>query len=186
MSRQRVRGEVWRDPQLWQGMTAKTSQAVPKVLHDEPVLRQHNVQSGGTNARLLEPGTAEGPVLLLEQPLSFWGGFDPRTGRIIDHHHRQFGTTLAGAIVMMRESRGSGTATGALAEAIRLGTAPAAIVLVTPDLNLAIGAKVGRWLYGRGPPVIVLSEDAFGRLARAERLAIAADGMIEARMRDQQ
>ena len=59
----------------------------------------------------------------------------------------------------MRESRGSGTAPGSLAEAIRLGTAPAAIVLVTPDLNLAIGARSDGGLYGRGLPVVTVTED---------------------------
>jgi predicted aconitase with swiveling domain len=133
---------------------------------------------GTIMGRLLEPGAAEGPVVVLDQPLSFWGGFDPRTGTIIDRHHPQSGAKLARRIVLMRESRGSGTAPGSLAEAIRLGTAPAAIVLVTPDLNLAIGAAVGKQLYGRGVPVVTVGEDAFDGLLDEPRLAIAADGAI--------
>ena len=31
-------------------------------------------------ARTLVGGSAEGPVLVLEEPLSFWGGIDPTTG----------------------------------------------------------------------------------------------------------
>ena len=31
-------------------------------------------------ARVLAPGLASGPTLLLSDPLSFWGGFDPATG----------------------------------------------------------------------------------------------------------
>jgi uncharacterized protein len=82
----------------------------------------------------------------------------------------------------MRESRGSGTAPGSLAEAIRLGTAPAAIVLVTPDLNLAIGAAVGRQLYGRGVPVVTVAEEVFDDLVDEPGLAIAADGAISTRI----
>ena len=35
----------------------------------------------------LEPivaGAAEGPLLVSSEPLSFWGGYDSRTGEIID------------------------------------------------------------------------------------------------------
>jgi uncharacterized protein len=118
--------------------------------------------------------------VVLDQPLSFWGGFDPKTSRIIDRRHPQSGVNLAGRVVLMRESRGSGTAPGSLAEAIRLGTAPAAIVLVTPDLNLAIGAAVGRRLYGRGVPVLTVTDDQLDALAEARDLAIGADGAIVA------
>jgi uncharacterized protein len=83
---------------------------------------------------VLHAGTAQGPVLLLDEPLSFWGAFDPRNGTIIDIHHPQKGQNLTGKILMMLESRGSGSAPGGLAEAIRLGTAPAGIILACPVL----------------------------------------------------
>ena len=38
---------------------------------------------------VLHAGMAQGPVLLLDEPLSFWGAFDPRSGTIIDIHHPQ-------------------------------------------------------------------------------------------------
>ena len=89
-------------------------------------------------ARVLNDGAAYGPILELDAPLSFWGAFDPETGTIIDVHHPQRGCCLKDVILMMRESRGSGSAPGAIAEAIRRGTAPAAIILIAPDINLAI------------------------------------------------
>ena len=49
----------------------------------------------------------------------------------------------------MTETRGSGSAPGAIAEAIRLGTAPVAIILAEADINLAVGAEVAATLYGR-------------------------------------
>lgn len=129
-------------------------------------------------ARVLSAAVAEGPVLVLDEPLSFWGAFDPRTGIILDIHHPQQGRCLAGTILLMRESKGSGSAPGAIAEAIRLGTAPAAIVLVTPDVNLAIGAEVAATLYGRACAVLAVSAAEFAELGRQPRLGIAADGEI--------
>jgi predicted aconitase/predicted aconitase with swiveling domain len=180
-----VRGTVWRDPELWQGMGGVPG--APAVAAGNAPIKPAR-RSGVARASLgriigrpLESGAAAGSVVVLDQPLSFWGGFDPRTGRIIDRRHPQSGVSLAGRIVLMRESRGSGTAPGSLAEAIRLGTAPAAIVLVTPDLNLAIGAAVGRRLYGRGLPVVTVKDDELDALGESRELAIGADGVITAK-----
>lgn len=131
-----------------------------------------------TGATILNPGSAAGPVLRLDAPLSLWGGFDPATGEIIDIHHPQCGRLLTGHVVLMAESRGSGTAPGALAEAIRRGTAPAAIILGRPDVNLAIGAMVAATLYGKECPVLAVPDDTLAELATEAILAITADGSI--------
>jgi uncharacterized protein len=131
-------------------------------------------------ARMLSPGTASGRVLLLTEPLSFWGGFDPRTGSIIDVHHPQFGASLTGLVTLMTETRGSGTASGAIAEAIRRGTAPEAIITIKPDVNIAIGAAVAGELYGRTCPILAVAPHDFELLSRAPGLTIFADGTITA------
>jgi hypothetical protein len=128
--------------------------------------------------RVLHAGAASGPVLHLTEPLSFWGGFEPVTGEVIDIHHPQRGKKLAGVIAVMRESRGSGSAPGALAESIRRGTGPAGIVLVTPDINLAVGAAVAEALYGSTCPVLAVAEDVATRVAAARSVAIARSGDI--------
>jgi uncharacterized protein len=129
-------------------------------------------------ATVLNAGSATGPVLVLSEPLSFWGAFNPRSGRIVDTHHPQCGTVLAGKILLMRESRGSGTAPGAIAEAIRLRTAPSAIILVVPDINLAIGAAVAAKLYGNQCPVLAVTDELYQRLTAAQHIAIAENGQI--------
>jgi uncharacterized protein len=127
---------------------------------------------------VLHAGTAEGAVLLLDEPLSFWGGFDPRTGIIIDVHHPQRGQSLKDKILMMVESRGSGSAPGNLAEAIRLGTAPAAIILVQPDINLAIGATVAQTLYDKTCAIISVTPNIFSDLSKHAYLHISHDGDV--------
>ena len=52
-------------------------------------------------ARTLVAGTAEGRALVLDEPLSFWGGVDPGTGDIIDPRHPQRGANVAGRILVM-------------------------------------------------------------------------------------
>ena len=98
-----------------------------------------------------------GTALVLSEPLSLWGGIDPLTGIIIDAHHPQRGASVAGRVLVMPSGRGSSSSASVLAEAVRVGTAPVAIVLGEPDLILAIGAAVSEELYGARVPVQVVA-----------------------------
>ena len=130
--------------------------------------------------RVLNEGAASGSVLALTEPLSFWGAFDPATGIVIDAQHPQRDARLSNRVILLPETRGSGTAAGAIAEAIRLRTAPAAIIMLRPDMNLAIGALIAALLYGHECPVLTVSAEDYACLCRASRAVIAPDGAIEA------
>ena len=117
-------------------------------------------------------GTAEGDVLTLDEPLSLWGGLDPATGHVIDVRHPQRGARVAGRVLLLPAGRGSSSSSTILAEAIRAGTAPAAIVLGEPDPILALGAIVGRALYGIGVPVVVADRAAYLRVAAWRRARV--------------
>ena len=106
-------------------------------------------------------GEAEGPALVLSEALSFWGGVDVESGRIIDHSHPDLGTTISGAILVMPGGRGSSSSSSVLAESIRRGTGPAALVLSMPDPILTVGALVAHALYGVRCPIVVCSTDNF-------------------------
>ena len=107
-------------------------------------------------------------ALVLREGLSLWGGMDPATGVLVDAHHPQRGAILSGRVVVMPSGRGSSSSASVLAEAVRAGTAPAAIVLGEPDLILAIGAAVAEELYGVRVPVVVLSGDELAAIADGE------------------
>ena len=113
------------------------------------------------DARTLVAGEAEGEVLVLEQPLSFWGGLDPATGRVIDHRHPQRGLLVSGRVLVMPSGRGSSSSSSVLAEAIRARTAPAGVILLELDPIVALGSIVARELYGIACPVVALERDAF-------------------------
>ena len=119
------------------------------------------------------------PAVVLDEPLSLWGGFDPATGRIVDRRHPQVGTELAGHVVVMPSGRGSSSSSSVLVEAIRVGTAPAAILLLEPDEILSLGALVAEELYGRTCPVIVLEAEAYGSIRSGDLVDIDPDGRVE-------
>ena len=106
-------------------------------------------------ARTLVAGTAEGRALVLDEPLSFWGGIDPANGDIIDARHPQHGANVTGRILVMPSGRGSSSSSSVLAEAILARSAPAAILMGEADPILALGAIVARELFGTTIPVIV-------------------------------
>ena len=126
------------------------------------------------DAAALSSGAASGPPLRLDEPLSFWGGLDLATGRIVDRWHPQRGANLAGRVLMMPAGRGSSSGSAALAEAIRAGVGPAAILLLERDPIVVVGAMVAAELYGRECAVVLAREADWDRLAAATRLTVEA------------
>ncbi len=120
-------------------------------------------------------GNAEGPVLKLSEPVSFWGGIGP-DGRIIDVHHPQHGAEVTGRILVMRSGRGSSSGTYVLAELLRLGIAPAGIILTEPDGIIATGALVAAELYDVHMPIVTVSEQDYAAIEDGVTLSIDMDG----------
>lgn len=112
------------------------------------------------SVRVLTPNdgkiSVSGPALVSDKPLSFWGGYDPATGEIIDRRHPLSGQIAAGRIFVLPSGRGSSTASAILLEAIRRDTAPAAIVLAQTEPILALGAVISEEFFDRTIPVVVL------------------------------
>jgi predicted aconitase with swiveling domain len=127
-------------------------------------------------ARALIDGEAEGFVAAWSTPLSFWGGLDAATGRVIDRSHPAFGEVVSGRVLAMPSGRGSSSASSVLAEAIRRGTAPAAIVLAIPDAIIVVGAIVAEKLYGKTCPILVCERAVFERLGAGSYVRVSARG----------
>lgn len=119
-----------------------------------------------------------GRALVLDEGLSLWGGMDPATGELIDSHHPQRGARLTGRVVVMPSGRGSSSSASVLAEAVRAGTGPAAIVIGEPDLILAIGSVVAEELYGVVVPVVVLRSDELAMIDDGAEVRIDSDGVV--------
>jgi predicted aconitase with swiveling domain len=122
--------------------------------------------------RMLVDGSVTGHALVLDEPLSFWGGLDPVTGKIVETGHPQFGEVVTGRILVLASGRGSSSSATVLAEAIRTGTAPAGIVLREPDEIIAIGALVAAELYGISIPVVVATSDGYETIRDGDQLSL--------------
>jgi len=120
-------------------------------------------------------GEAQAPILKLDEPISFWGGIGDN-GEIIDVHHPQHGAVVTGRILVMRSGRGSSSGTYVLAELLRLGLAPAAIILTEPDGIIATGALVGAELYDVHMPIATVSEADYELIEDGVEISIVMRG----------
>ncbi|WP_294927726.1 aconitase family protein [uncultured Paracoccus sp.] len=120
-------------------------------------------------------GSAEGPIIASDEALSFWGGVDPATGKVIDIHHPLHGQTITGSVLMMPSTRGSCTGSGVMLDLVLSGRGPAALVFCQPEDVVTLGALIAAEMFGKRLAVLRLSPQAFDRLARQPSARITPD-----------
>jgi uncharacterized protein len=132
-------------------------------------------------AEILIPGrTATGRALVLDAPISFWGGVDPACGRIADVRHPQHGESVEGRVLFLPGTIGSSSASAVLMELVHNGRAPAALVLDEPDAILLLGLIVAREMGWPTPPALRLAQEEHARFAGLD-VEISPEGVIAAR-----
>jgi predicted aconitase with swiveling domain len=136
-----------------------------KVIQGKPVVRGH----------------AQGIALVSDEPLSFWGGYDYHTGEITDRRHPLSGSIASGRILVVPFTRGSSTTSAVLLEAVRAGSAPAAILTTGVDSFFALASIVANEMYARPIPIIAVSLQDFAALRTGDQLEIEEDGSIHVR-----
>lgn len=128
-------------------------------------------------ATTMVAGRGHGPAASIA-PLSFWGGYDAATGLIVEKRHPSCGQSLAGRVMVMATAKGSSSSSSVLAEAIRNGQAPAAVIMRERDIIVALGCIVASELYAIDVPVVIVDAaawDAIGHAADGCVIAVDAD-----------
>ena len=123
-------------------------------------------------------GERRGWALVTREPLSFWGGYDWKTGEIIDRRHELSGAIARGRVLAVPFSRGSSTTTAVLLEAIRAGTAPAAILTTDVDFCFALASVVAEELYTFSLPLVALAESDFAKIRTDDEIRVTMEGEV--------
>ena len=123
-------------------------------------------------------GSARGTALVSREPLSFWGGYDWKTGEIIDRRHPLSGSNAAGKILTIPFTRGSSTTTAVLLEAIRAKTAPAGIVTTSADFFFALASVVADEMYATPIPLVAVSDSDFSQLQTGDQIEIDGGAIV--------
>jgi len=124
-------------------------------------------------------GRAEGELLRLAKPISFWGGVDPKSSRISDPRHPDHGREIGGKILVLPGMIGSSSSSYIMLELMAIRRAPAGLVLAEPDAILALGVVVAREMDYGSIPVLVLAREEQARLESGRWARIEEDGRIE-------
>jgi predicted aconitase with swiveling domain len=128
---------------------------------------------------ILLPGAAEGPLLKLRAPISFWGGVDSASGKIVDVRHPDHGRCVAGTMLALPGTIGSSSSSSVLLELTRRGMAPAGMLLAEVDAILLVGLVVAHEMGWPFCPALRLDAKTFAALDQVA-CRIRVDGTIEA------
>ncbi len=92
--------------------------------------------------RSIYTGIAEGEALVTLMGISFFGGVDPETGKIVERGHTLEGRSIAGKILVFPQGKGSTVGSYTLYRLKRNGLAPAAIVNAECETITAVGCII--------------------------------------------
>lgn len=84
-----------------------------------------------------------GVALVSVEPLSFFGGVDPRTGRIVEKGHELYGRKIASRVLIFPRGKGSTVGSYVIYSMSKYGTAPAAILNVQTEPIVVAGCVLG-------------------------------------------
>lgn len=127
-------------------------------------------------SQVLFAGQAEGDVLRMSAPISFWGGVCASTARVVLGGHPEKGQCISGKILVIPELVGSSSSSAVMLELLHQDIAPAGLVLGETDAILPIGVVVARQMGWHSIPVVVVRTSS---LRSGMRVRIATDGQID-------
>ena len=127
-------------------------------------------------AEVLVGGRADGTVLRLDEPVSFWGGVSPVTSEIVLAGHPQCGERIAGRILVLPRPIGSSSSASVILELLYREMGPRALILGARDAILPIGVLVARQMGWDVIPVLAMADPPF---RTGDGLSIREDGAMD-------
>jgi len=94
------------------------------------------------NGRKIYKGIAEGEAIVTKDGISFYGGVDPDTGKVVEVGHELEGQSITGKILVFPTGKGSTVGSYTLYRMKKNNTAPAAIVNRQIDTIVAVGCII--------------------------------------------
>jgi hypothetical protein len=92
--------------------------------------------------RVIYRGRAEGKALVTTQPLSFYGGIDPATGKVVERGHELLGESVKNRVLVFPCGKGSTVGSYILYRLRKNGMAPSAIINEECETIVAVGAII--------------------------------------------
>ena len=127
------------------------------------------------HGRKVVGGVSEGEALVTHDTVSGWGGFDPRTGKVVETRHELCGISLKDKILVFPGAKGSSGWSQYFHLARLAGTAPKAVLYNRTTTKVALGAVVMRV-----PALTDFDHDPLEIIATGDWVKVDADrGIVE-------
>ena len=97
---------------------------------------------GHLEGRVIKAGRCEGEALVSPEPLSFFGGVDAETGRVVEPGHPLEGQSIAGRVLVFPTAKGSTVGSYILYRLRKARLAPAGLVNCESEPIVAVGAII--------------------------------------------
>jgi predicted aconitase with swiveling domain len=95
-------------------------------------------------ARSISRGKASGEALISKEPIGFLGGVDPQTGTVVEKGHPLQGKNIAGKVLIFPHGKGSTVGSYVMLQLAKNKKAPAAIINVSAEPIIAVGAIISK------------------------------------------
>lgn len=92
--------------------------------------------------RKIYKGTGEGEALVTSDGISFYGGVDPDTGKVVEVGHELEGQVITDKVLVFPTGKGSTVGSYTIYRMKKNNTAPAAIVNKEIDTIIAVGCII--------------------------------------------
>jgi predicted aconitase with swiveling domain len=120
-------------------------------------------------------GVAEGVAVVSKEPISFFGGVDPKTGKIIEKGHALEGVSVAGKVLIFPHGKGSTVGSYILYAMAKNKVAPAAVINVDTEPIIVVGCCLA------GIPLVdKLDKDPVRSIKNGDTVRVLAyNGLVE-------
>ena len=112
-------------------------------------------------------GRAEGEALVSKDAISFFGGVDPDTGKVVEKGHSLEGKEIKGKILVFPRGKGSTVGPYTIYRLKKNGNAPAAIVNRECETIVAVGAIISE--------IPCIDKIDIDKIADGDRVVLNAD-----------
>ncbi|NHJ24635.1 MAG: DUF126 domain-containing protein [Candidatus Lokiarchaeota archaeon] len=92
--------------------------------------------------RKIYKGIVEAKAIVTKEGISFYGGVDPETGKIVEVGHELEGQSIIGKVLVFPSGKGSTVGSYTMYRMTKNNTAPAAIVNEQIDTIVAVGCII--------------------------------------------
>ncbi|MFX0086635.1 MAG: DUF126 domain-containing protein [Candidatus Hodarchaeota archaeon] len=92
--------------------------------------------------RTIYKGMTEGEALVTSHGISFYGGVDPDTGKIVEKGHELEGQSITDKILVFPTGKGSTVGSYVIYQMAKTGTGPKALILKECEAIVAVGCII--------------------------------------------